>query len=120
MKRFLLIAALAAVPSMAAAQDVNVTLSEWKLRASVDTVAAGTVNFQVRNNGQMSHALQVVGPGVEKGTRQVAAKELATLSLMLKPGTYELYCPLAEGSHKMAGMTKQLVVTDAAAKKPDK
>jgi plastocyanin len=119
MNRLLLVAALATTPALLAAQDVNVALSEWRVRAPVDTVAPGTFTFQVRNNGQMAHALQVVGPGVDKGTRQVAAKELATLSVVLKPGTYELYCPLAEGSHKQAGMTKTLVVTDAAAKKPE-
>jgi hypothetical protein len=33
----------------------------------------------------------------------------------LKPGTYEVYCPLADLSHKKAGMSKTLVVVAAAA-----
>lgn len=115
MKRLLLVAALAAFSSVASAQDVSVTLSEWKMRVSRDTVPAGMVTFQVKNMGAMSHALQVSGPGVDKGTRQIAVKELGTLSLTLKAGTYELSCPLAEGSHKMAGMKHTLVVTGAGA-----
>lgn len=115
MKRFLLLATLAASSTAASAQDVKVTLSEWKMRLSKDTVQAGSVTFQVTNAGAMSHALQVTGPGVDKGTRQIAVRELGTLTLTLKPGTYEVFCPLAEGSHKMAGMTRTLVVTAAGA-----
>ena len=115
MKRLLLAIAFAAIPSVASSQNVTVTLSEWKLRASRDTVQAGSVTFQVTNGGATSHALQVIGPDIDKGTRQIATKEVATLTLQLKPGTYELFCPLAEGSHKMAGMTKTLVVTAAGA-----
>lgn len=122
MNRMLLAAAIAAFPSIATAQRVSVTLSEWKLRLSQDTVQAGTVSFEVTNAGTVGHAVQVIGPGTDKGTRQIAAREVATLTVTLKPGNYELFCPLAEGSHKMAGMTRTLVVTPAgvppAEKKP--
>ncbi|MBK6485838.1 MAG: cupredoxin domain-containing protein [Gemmatimonadetes bacterium] len=119
MTRFLLAAALtastlAAFSSAASAQDVKVTLSEWKMRTSVDTVKAGTVTFQITNVGAVDHSIQVVGPGVDKGSRQIGAKEVTTLTLTLKPGTYEIFCPLAEGSHKMAGMTRAFVVVPAA------
>ncbi|MBC7894075.1 MAG: cupredoxin domain-containing protein [Cytophagaceae bacterium] len=113
MKRILLLAALATASSAASAQDVSVTLSEWKMRLSRDTVPAGPVTFQIRNTGAMSHAVHVTGEGVDKGTRQIAVKETGTLTLSLKAGTYEVFCPLAEGSHKMAGMTRTLVVTAA-------
>ena len=118
MKRLLIVAALAAFSSVASAQDVKVTLSEWKMRLSQDTVHAGTVTFQVTNTGAMSHALQVTGEGVDKGTRQIAVREVGTLTVTLKPGTYELFCPLAEGSHKMAGMKRTIVVTAAGSPPP--
>jgi hypothetical protein len=41
---------------------------------------------------------------------------------LLTAGTYEVYCPLADLSHKMAGMTRKLVSTGdppAATKKPE-
>lgn len=118
MPRFLLAAlaasSLAAFASDASAQDVKVTLSEWKMRTSTDTVKAGAVTFQVTNGGAVAHSLQVIGPGIDKGSRQIGAKEVTTLTVTLKPGTYELFCPLAEGSHKMAGMTREFVVVPAA------
>jgi len=122
MIRLLFSAVLAALPSVASAQSVKVTLSEWKLRLSSDTVASGVGTFEVSNTGTMAHAVQLVGPGTDKGTRQVGPREFATLTVTLKPGTYEVYCPLAEGSHKTAGMMKTLVVTASgtasAEKKP--
>ncbi len=114
MPRFLLLSALAAFSSTAAAQDVSVTLTEWKLRLSKDTVMAGAITFEVKNQGTVAPSVQVVGPGMDKGTRQIGAREVATLTVTLKPGTYEVFCPLAEGSHKTAGMTQTLVVTGAA------
>ena len=117
MSRFVLISALAAVATFssgAAAQDISVTLTEWKLRLSRDTVQAGSVTFEVTNRGTVDHSVQVVGPGVDKGTRQIRAREVATLTVTLKPGSYEIYCPLAEGSHKTAGMSKTLVVIAGA------
>ncbi len=121
MTRILLVAALAASSSVATAQAVSVTLSEWKVGLPSDTVRAGTVTFQVKNAGSMTHAFHVKGDGVDKGTREVPANQSATLTLTLKPGTYEVYCPMSEESHKMAGMARKLVVTPgdaASAPKP--
>jgi plastocyanin len=120
MTRLLIVVALAAFSSAAAAQGVSVTLSEWKLGLSPDTVRAGSVTFRVTNSGTVSHAFYVTGAGVDKGTRDVAAREVATLTLTLKAGTYQLFCPMSEGSHKIAGMARTLVVTAAEATPPVK
>lgn len=117
MKRILIAAALAVTASSARAQDVTVTLSEWRMRFSQDSVPAGNVTFNLVNRGVIAHALQITGPGVDKSSRQINTKETATLTVTLKPGTYEVSCPLAEGSHKMAGMSKTFVVTGAATPK---
>jgi hypothetical protein len=37
-----------------------------------------------------------------------------TLTLDLRAGTYEAYCPVGKGSHKMLGMTNHFSVADAA------
>ena len=116
MTRLLIVAALAISASVAPAQSVNVTLSEWKIGLSRDTVQAGAVTFEVKNTGQMTHALTVRGDGVDKGTREIPARQAGSLTVTLKPGTYEVYCPMSEESHKMAGMARKLVVT--AADKP--
>jgi uncharacterized cupredoxin-like copper-binding protein len=122
MKRLLIVAALATTSSVASAQSVPVTLSEWKVDLGRDTVKAGPVTFRIKNTGTMTHGFYVSGPGVDKGAKEIPAGQEAPFTVTLKPGTYEVYCPLADLTHKMAGMTKKFVVIagDAAAptKKP--
>lgn len=113
MTRLLIVATLAVTSSVATAQSVNVTLSEWKIALSRDTVQAGAVTFEVKNTGQMNHGFYVRGDGVDKGTREIAARQAQSLTVTLKPGTYEVFCPMSEESHKQAGMTRKLVVTPA-------
>ena len=120
MTRLLIAAAVAATSSVAAAQGVSVTLSEWKLGLSRDTVKAGSVTFSVANGGSMAHALFVRGTGVAKGTKDIGKGESATLTVTLKAGTYNVYCPMSDGSHKLAGMDKTLVVVEAPAAVPAK
>ena len=125
MKRTLLIAALAALSTEAAAQasqPITVSLTEWKIGIPRDTVQAGAITFRVNNNGAMNHALYVKGEGVDKGTREIPMRQSVSLTATLKPGTYELYCPMSDESHKLAGMKRTLVVTPASASpaaKPD-
>jgi uncharacterized cupredoxin-like copper-binding protein len=120
MNRLLIIAALAVSSSVAAAQGVTVTLAEWKITLSRDTVRAGAVTFHMTNNGSMNHEFYVRGPGVAKGTHEIPKDESASLTVTLTPGTYEVYCPLADGTHKLAGMTKTLVVVPATGSAPPK
>jgi uncharacterized cupredoxin-like copper-binding protein len=119
MRRLLIVAALAAVPSLAAAQSVPITLSEWKIESTRDTVKAGSVTFRVKNDGTMIHALHIEGEGVKKETPQIPVGQTMSLTVTLKPGTYELICPMSDLTHKVAGM-KHTVVAIAAppAKKP--
>ncbi len=107
----IVVVAFAATSSVAIAQGIAVTLSEWKVGMASDTVRAGSVTFSVKNTGSMTHAFSVKGEGVDKGTREIPANQSATLTLTLKPGTYEVFCPMSEESHKMAGMARKLVVT---------
>jgi uncharacterized cupredoxin-like copper-binding protein len=119
MRRIFIVAALFSLSSAASAQAVAVTLSEWKLELGRDTVQAGSVTFRVKNTGTMNHGFYVRGEGVAKGSKEIPAGQEAPLTLTLKPGTYELYCPLADLTHKMAGMSRKLVViADAVPKKP--
>lgn len=113
MTRLLIVAAFAVTSSIANAQSVTVTLSEWKIALSHDTVRAGAVTFEVKNTGQMTHAFHVRGDGVDKGTREIPVRQAGSLTLTLKPGTYEVYCPMSEESHKQAGMARKLIVTPA-------
>lgn len=93
------------------APAVSVKLSEWQVELSETTVAAGTVTFTVSNAGSIPHAFEVEGPGIEKETAIIQPGASATLTLALKPGTYEVYCPVGRDSHKKLGMEAHLKVT---------
>ena len=115
MRFFVALAAVAISSTAAAAQAVPITLTEFKIEMGRDTVKAGTVKFNIKNEGATTHAFYVKGEGANKGSREVAAGESASFSLPLKAGTYEVYCPLADLSHKKAGMSRTLVVVAGAA-----
>src|SRR2546428_98013 len=92
---------------------VSVTRPEWKVEPSARTIGAGTVTFTVANVGTIPHALEVEGQGIEQETAVIQPGASATLTLTLKPGTYEVYCPVGNDSHKKLGMETELKVAPA-------
>ena len=127
---YLLFAVLAspgsAAPYGAGAQPVpstvKVHLTEWEVQLAPAKVPPGPVSFEVSNAGSIPHAFEVEGRGLEKRTLQIKPGATATLKLDLGAGSYEAYCPVGKGSHKMLGMMNHLVVGSAkrAAATPDK
>ncbi len=89
---------------------VTATLSEWKVELSERRIAPGVVTFTVMNAGSIPHALEVEGEGIEQETEVIQPGARATLTLTLKPGTYEVYCPVGGDSHKKLGMDTRLRV----------
>src|SRR5579862_7800388 len=87
---------------------VSAKLSEWKVELSEGSIAAGTVTFTIANSGSIPHAFEVEGQGIERQTAVIQPGASAALTLNLKPGTYEVYCPVGEDSHKMLGMLTHL------------
>jgi len=92
---------------------VSATLSEWKVELSQGTITAGSVTFTVTNAGSIPHAFEIEGQGIERETAVIQPDSNATLTLTLKPGTYEVYCPVGNDSHKKLGMETQLKVGSA-------
>jgi uncharacterized cupredoxin-like copper-binding protein len=99
---------LSRAPATSAA--LTATLSEWKIDLSSGTVAAGEVTFTATNAGSIPHAFEVEGNGLEQKTPLIQPGETATLKLTLKPGAYEIYCPVGDDSHKKLGMETHLQV----------
>ena len=89
---------------------VSARLSEWTIQLSATTVPAGPVRFTVTNSGSIPHAFEVEGQGSEHETPLIQPGASATLTLTLEPGTYEVYCPVGENSHKKLGMETHLMV----------
>ena len=100
------------------ASVVKVSLSEWKVEVAPSKIPPGPVAFEVTNTGKIPHALEVEGRGMERSTPQIKPGTSATLKLDLRSGSYETYCPVGKGSHKMLGMMSHLMVgnvTEASA-----
>src|SRR5437867_3598562 len=105
--------ALAGTPAHRAPSDpasVSAKLSEWKVELSEHTITAGTVTFTIANVGSIPHGFEVEGKGVEREIERIQPGASDTLTLTLKPGTYEVYCPVGEDSHKKLRMETHLTV----------
>ena len=105
----------AARPQPDAPALVSVRLSEWKVELSQQTIAAGAVRFAVTNAGSIPHGFEVEGQGLEKEIETIQPGASDTLSLSLKPGSYEVYCPVGADSHKKLGMETHLKVVGSRA-----
>jgi plastocyanin len=92
---------------------VSAKLSEWSVKLSQGSVAAGAVTFTITNAGTIPHAFEVEGQGIERETDVIQPGKSATLTLTLKAGTYEVYCPVGDDSHKKLGMETHLKVVSA-------
>jgi hypothetical protein len=108
--------ALAGLPPRVAPGDpvtVTARLSEWKVELSAATVAAGPVTFAVSNTGSIPHAFEIEGQGIEKEIPVLQPGSAGTLTVTLKPGRYQVYCPVGEDSHMKLGMLTRLTVVAA-------
>ena len=89
-------------------QTVKIGESEYKLDPSDATLKAGSVTFDVTNDGTITHNLQIEGNGVEETTDDLAPGDTGELTVDLKPGSYEMYCTI--DGHKDLGMEGTVTV----------
>ena len=88
---------------------VKVSETEYKLDPASPKIAkAGTIQFDVSNDGATEHALEIETPSGEIETKPIEPGKSATLKADLKAGTYEWYCPI--DGHKDKGMKGEIVV----------
>ena len=87
---------------------IDVSETEFKIDPADPSAKAGTVSFNVTNDGQTVHNLEVEGNGVEESTDDLQPGDQGVLSVDLEPGTYEIYCSI--DSHREQGMEGELTV----------
>ena len=84
-----------------------------KLKFSVKTITAphGKVTIVMKNpkGSGLPHAIAVEGHGVDKDGSTVDPGGTSRVTVTLKKGTYEFYCPV--DGHKAAGMKGKLKVS---------
>jgi uncharacterized cupredoxin-like copper-binding protein len=90
------------------ASTIREDMTEFAFSEPNPTVKSGTVTFEVKNSGATVHALEVEGAGVEEATGNMDPGASKTLKVDLKPGKYELYCPV--GNHRDQGMEGEITV----------
>ena len=93
-----------------ASGTVDLTATDFKFDPSEPSVKSGNVTFNLKNDGQVTHSLEIEDVnGEDKELEgEVSPGSNGTLAVNLKPGTYEFYCPV--DSHKQMGMTGEITV----------
>jgi uncharacterized cupredoxin-like copper-binding protein len=92
--------------------SVNLTATDFKFDPSDPTVKSGQVTFNEKNDGQVTHSLEIedVTPGHDQELEgDVSPGSSGKLTVNLAPGKYEFYCPI--DNHKQMGMEGEITVT---------
>src|SRR5437588_4647052 len=91
-------------------QTVQVSEKEFSITPSTIGLAqTGTYAFHVTNNGQITHAFEIEGNGVEVKPADIQPGQSATLTVKLgTKGSYDAYCPI--DGHRSKGMLAKLTV----------
>ncbi|MFB7448219.1 MULTISPECIES: plastocyanin/azurin family copper-binding protein [unclassified Streptomyces] len=95
---------------------VTADLADFKITLSQKTFTPGAYAFVATNTGKHDHALEVEGPGGENRSSTVSPGESTTLTVNLKSGKYEIYCPV--DGHKDLGMKTEITVAGTPVNQP--
>lgn len=95
-------------PPAGSGTKVSVTMTDFHFDISQQSFTPGVYTFSAKNNGQADHAFEIEGPGGEKKTSTVSPGGSSDVTIELKSGEYEIYCPV--DGHKDKGMKTSITV----------
>jgi uncharacterized cupredoxin-like copper-binding protein len=90
---------------------VDLTATDFKFDPSDPTVKSGKVTFNEKNDGQVTHSLEIedVTPGHDQELEgDISPGSSGTLTANLAPGKYKFYCPV--DNHRQMGMEGEITV----------
>ncbi|KUL46980.1 cupredoxin domain-containing protein [Streptomyces regalis] len=97
--------------------QVTAELSDFRIKLSTEKFQPGQYTFTAKNTGSHDHALEIEGPGGEDRSKTLEPGQSTTLTVTLKSGSYEVYCPV--DGHKDRGMETDITVGGAPAPSDD-
>lgn len=80
-------------------------------------ISAGPTVFRVSNEGNLEHGFAITGEGIEEAlAAPLQPGETGMLRVVLEPGPYDVFCPVAD--HRERGMEMEIMVNEAGAGGP--
>lgn len=92
------------------AQVYKVEAKEFQFSPTPITVTGEMFTIELYNGGVVDHDMVIEG-AEDQGASHLAAGESGSVTYMLEPGTYTVYCSVP--GHREAGMEGTLIVTAA-------
>jgi len=90
------------------AQVYKVEATEFQFSPTPITVTGGMFTIELHNEGAVDHDMVIEG-AEDQGASHLAVGESGSVTYMLEPGTYTVYCSVP--GHRDAGMEGTLIVT---------
>lgn len=96
--------------SASRSQSLTATEADFSIDLDQDTLAAGTYEVTVVNQGSATHDLVVERDGADVAQSDtIRPGDTSTFTVTLEPGTYVFYCSI--GNHRAMGMQTEVTVT---------
>jgi uncharacterized cupredoxin-like copper-binding protein len=111
-------AALGVVPAAPAGASSRPTVvkaveTDFHIALSKSTFSPGKYTFVAQNKGQVTHSLEITGPGLSNAkAKNISPGHSTKLTVTFKKGAYDIFCPIP--GHKALGMNVNIVVGGAA------
>jgi len=92
---------------------VKAVETDFHIALSKRTFSPGKYTFVAQNKGQVTHSLEITGPGLSNAkAKNISPGHATKLTVTFKKGAYDVFCPVP--GHKMLGMNVNIVVGGAS------